>query len=301
MDAIDSAVIFDVQRFCLHDGPGIRTAVYFKGCPLRCLWCQNHESHKSLPETAFYHERCRGCFRCEEVCPHGAISRDERRILFEKCSNCGLCAEACPYQAVRTIGRAWKTGDLTDELLKDKEFFDESGGGVTLTGGEPFLHRSFLEILLPRLKKNGIHVTVETCGQFHLAAVEKLLPCIDLIYFDLKHIDSETHRNLTGYGNEEILANFTALSGSFPNLQARMPVVPGMNDDEENIAATAEFLSRARHRTIHCLPYNRLGESKRTRIDTPQKPLGIDSQKPRDLIPVKKGFEQRGIHVRIYD
>ncbi len=302
MTPTDTSIIFDVQRFSLHDGPGIRSTVFFKGCPLRCVWCQNPESQRREPEMAFYAGRCQACFACETVCPADAITRDpQHRIMFSRCTGCGECAAVCPRQGIRQIGRAWSSAVLLRELLKDRDYFETSGGGVTLSGGEPMLHSAYLAGLLPRLKEANLHVNLETCGLFRWEQIEPLLPYLDLIYFDLKLMDSETHRRLTGQDNQIILDNFSRLAGSFPALQARMPIVPGMNDDAGNIAATAHFLTRHGQQTIHCLPYHNLGEAKLARLGSALQPLGLDSLSASDLEPIKNAFETRGIHVVIYD
>lgn len=299
---LSSAIIFDVQRFSLHDGPGIRSTVFFKGCPLRCAWCQNPESHRRRPELAFYAERCRACWRCEAACPASAITRDpQQRIMFSRCDGCGECASVCPHQALRRIGQAWSIEALVREILKDKDYFEDSGGGVTLSGGEPMLHSAYLAGLLPRLKEAKIHVNLETCGLFKWEQIEPLLLYLDLIYFDLKLMDAQAHHRLTGQDNQIILENFSRLAGSLPALQARMPIVPGVNDDAENIAATARFLTRHGQQTLHCLPYHNLGEAKIPRLDTALEPLGLPSLSASELEPIKNAFEKRGIHVIIYD
>jgi pyruvate formate lyase activating enzyme len=298
----DTGVIFDVQRFSLHDGPGIRSTVFFKGCPLRCLWCQNPESHQLKPELAFYVERCQRCFRCATACPRDAITREPRqRILFSRCDGCGRCASACLHQGLRQIGRTWRIETLLRELLKDKDYFEDSGGGVTLSGGEPMMQSACLAELLPRLKEAGLHVNLETCGAFKWEQMEPLLPYLDLIYFDLKHLDATSHKRLAGRDNQIILDNFARLSKCFPSLQARMPIVPGMNDDADNLAATARFLTRHGQQTIHCLPYHNLGEAKIPRLHTRSRPLGLKSPTAGELELVRDAFEERGIHAIVYD
>ncbi len=269
---------------------------------MRCLWCQNPESHRRKPEVAFYVHRCQGCFRCEAACPADAITRDPgQRIIFSRCDGCGQCVLACPHQGLRQIGRTWSSEALLRELLKDKDYFEESGGGVTLSGGEPMLQSAYLAGLLPRLKEANLHVNLETCGMFKWGHIEPLLPYLDLIYFDLKLMDAEAHRRYTGQDNQIILENFCRLAQSGPALQARMPIIPGMNDDAHNIAAIARFLTRHGQQTLHCLPYHNLGEAKIPRLDTALEPLGLKSLSAGELEPIKNAFEARGIHVVIYD
>ena len=298
----NAGMIFDVQRFALHDGPGIRTTVFFKGCPLQCRWCQNPESHRNQPEMAFYRERCQACFLCETVCPENAIThRPEARIDHTRCSACGTCATACQHAALMTIGRPWPVDQLVAEIDKDKDFFEESGGGVTLSGGEPLMQPVFLAQLLPHLTARGIHTNMETCGLFRWEHMVPLLPHLNLIYFDIKHMDGEAHKHLTHVDNALILDNFNRLAHCFPDLQARMPLVCGMNDQRDNILATARFLRQNNHDNIHCLPYHNLGEAKLPRIQSPLQPLGLNRLTQQQRQRVQALFKQEGIHALIYD
>jgi pyruvate formate lyase activating enzyme len=298
---LQEGLLFDVQRFCLHDGPGIRTTVFFKGCPLRCRWCQNPESHTPTPEMAFYRERCQACFRCEAVCPEQAITRrPEARIDFARCSACGACAAVCDPQAIVMIGQRWTVDRLVVEIEKDRDFFEDSDGGVTFSGGEPMGQHAFLARLLPPLKACGRHVTLETCGVFAWNRLEALLPHLDLIYFDLKHMAPDIHTALTGMDNTLIQENFRRLSPRFSHLRARMPLVPGINDDETNLRATARFLRTHRHDRIHCLPYHHLGEAKLPRLQTDLKPLNVARMTSERFDWVKDLFSQEGIHADVY-
>jgi pyruvate formate lyase activating enzyme len=162
------AVIFDIQRFSIHDGPGIRTTVFFKGCPLRCAWCQNPESHQPKPEIAFYKQRCSKCLTCKEACPENAILENpDQRIDYNKCIVCSQCVSACLYEALKTVGAMWDIEQLLEEIKKDTDFFFDSGGGITLSGGEPAVQSRFLKHFLPLLKDQGVHINMETCGVFH--------------------------------------------------------------------------------------------------------------------------------------
>jgi pyruvate formate lyase activating enzyme len=298
----NTAMIFDVQRFALHDGPGIRTTVFFKGCPLQCRWCQNPESHRPHVEMAFYRERYQACFLCETVCPEHAITHQpESRIDFSRCTACGACAATCSHEAIMTVGRLWTVDQLVAEIKKDRDFFETSGGGVTLSGGEPLMQADFLAQLLPALKADGIHITMETCGFFRWEHIVPLLPHLDLVYFDIKHMDRDTHQHLTRADNPRILDNFSRLLNGPPALQARMPLIPGMNDDPDNIRATARFLRQNHHYRIHCLPYHNFGEAKLARLQTPLAPLGLDRLTPERRQWVEDIFDQEGIHADVYD
>jgi len=299
---MDSAIIFDIQRFSLHDGPGIRTTVFFKGCPLHCAWCQNPESWKDKPEIAFYEHLCRRCFHCLPVCEEKAIVQSvDRRVDYAKCTSCGRCADTCVEEALRVVGREWTVDGLVEELVKDVDYFADSGGGVTLSGGEPMRQSGFLEIFLPELKNRLIHVNIETCGLFAWRQMEKILPLLDLVFFDLKIMAGDAHAEFTGLGNELILENFTKLSRTMENLQARMPVIPGVNDSRENIVATAGFLKMNHRDSIHCLPYHTMGEAKIPRLNTPQKSLGLKSAETAALNRVKALFEKEEVEAILYE
>lgn len=296
----DTALIFDIQRFSLHDGPGIRTTLFFKGCPLRCSWCQNPESRRRHPEVAFYAERCQACFTCRAACGKDAIlSAQDRRIAYQACNHCGACTRVCPTKALVTIGTPWGAKALLAEALKDQDFFLDSRGGITLSGGEPMVHWQFLRQFLPLVKARGIHVNMETSGFFALEQIESLRPHLDLIYFDLKHMDSQAHHRHTGVGNQRILDNFARLAGEFKHLQPRMPVVPSINDDAVNIRATAACLHRSGLTEIHLLPYHNLGESKGGRIKGSQATFAHPSLEPLALTPIQKLFAEEGIHADI--
>lgn len=297
-----AGIIFDIQRFSLHNGPGIRTTVFFKGCPLRCAWCQNPEAIDPNPEMAFFAERCQECLRCAAACPAKAVRKEtKRRIAFEACTACGACATACPNRALQRIGREWRQEALVAELVKDRDFYRDSGGGVTLSGGEPMQQSPFLLALLPLLKAADIQIALQTSGLFAWSQIEPLLPHLDLIFFDLKHMDAVAHRKLTGCDNRTILANFTRLAQRGAPLQARMPVVPGLNDSQINLAATARFLYQRGHRLVHCLPYHNLGEAKLARLGSAQKPLGLSRPSGADLQTMKAVMAEEGIHAVVYD
>ncbi len=296
------ALIFDIQRFSLHDGPGIRTTVFFKGCSMACCWCQNPESHNPSPELIFYKDSCIGCFRCREVCPEDAILDNPFvRIDYPKCSVCGECVSACNTDSLRMVGRKWNADDLLSEVLKDKDYFEESGGGITLSGGEPLLQSTFLKTFLPLVKEKGIHINLETSGMVAWNRMEETISFLDLVFYDIKHMDSEIHKQHTGCPNELILDNFSRLAKRFSNLQARMPVVPGINDTPENIRATAMFLKKNHHDSIHLLAYHNMGEAKLERINTRQKALNLQSLKADDLLKVTELFNKENIHAVLYD
>ncbi|MCP5104141.1 MAG: radical SAM protein [bacterium] len=258
---MSQTLIFDIQRFCVHDGPGIRTTVFFKGCPLQCIWCQNPESHKAEPEIAFYKQRYSGC----------------------------------PGEALKTIGTYWEAGSLLTEIEKDNDFFMDSGGGITLSGGEPVMQVQFLKRFLPLVKSKNIHVNIETCGMFQWQEMKKILPFLDLIYYDLKIMDPVLHKKFTRRDNTIILENFTRLAAVFANLQARMPIIPTLNDGPENIFSTARFLKQCRKESIHLLKYHNLGEAKLPAIQTQLQPLGMPNNSDGFLSTAAALFEKENI------
>lgn len=297
-----TGLVFDIQRFCLHDGPGIRTTVFFKGCPLQCAWCQNPESQKVTAELAYYRERCIRCRDCLRVCPENAIlAEDEKWIDREKCTLCGRCVDTCTSRGIELVGRNWNAEDLLGEVLKDQDFFSESGGGITLSGGEPMLQHAFLIEWLPRVKAHGIHVTMETCGLAEWPRIQRVAPFVDLFYFDLKVMNPEKHHHYTGVDNRIILENFMKLSANAKNLQARMPLVPGITSTPENISETSGFLKSAGHSIIHCLPYHKMGESKRIRLGAGEVSIDAASPTPEELDVAIAVFQKEGIDAVVYD
>lgn len=299
---MNGTVIFDIQRFSIHDGPGIRTTIFFKGCPLRCSWCQNPESHTFIPEIAFYGRRCSGCMACRDACEYDAIlDGSDQRLDYGRCTACGDCVSACAYDALRTAGAYWDAASLLAEIEKDKDFFMDSGGGVTLSGGEPCSHVPFLKSLLPPLKASEVHVGMETCGMFRWRDIEDLLPFLGLIYYDIKLMDPELHEKYTGSDNRVILENFTKLAKTFPHLQARMPLIPTINDSPENITATARFLEQNGRDSIHLLKYHNLGEAKLSAFQTDLKPLHLPACTPERLAVAALLFEREGITAEIME
>jgi len=272
-----SAIVFDVQRFSVYDGPGIRSVAFFEGCTLACKWCQNREAIRAAPELGYDEQRCLdGCARCIGLCPQDAIrERREGRVDLARCDACGNCVEECPSEAQRTIGRARTAAELLEELLRDRLFYESSGGGVTFSGGEPVLQAPFLQRLLPLAKREGLHVAIETCGAYPFALLEPLLESIDLLLFDVKVADAERHRSLTGKTNHQVFENLALLLERGANVEVRMPVVPGRSDDEESVAEAADLLARFGVRHPRLLPYNHLCEAKLPRLGGDRRPLGI--------------------------
>jgi pyruvate formate lyase activating enzyme len=259
-------LIFNIHHFALDDGPGIRTTVFFKGCPLLCSWCHNPESMSSKREIAFYPTHCIQCGDCMRVCIEDAIELDTTAsILREKCSVCGRCADICPAGALRVIGAYYSAGELVEILMRDRIFYETSQGGVTFSGGEPTLYADYAGEVMQELKKNRIHIAIQTSGMFDMSEFQaKLLPHIDLIYYDIKLFDSKVHRKHTGSGNSRILENFIYLTDvSNVEIIPRVPLVPGITAARENLSHIADFLINAGYLTYELLPYNSGGIEKR--------------------------------------
>jgi pyruvate formate lyase activating enzyme len=257
-------LIVDIKTGSTEDGPGIRSTVFFKGCPLHCTWCQNPEAMDPQVEIGFYPRCCIGCFDCEKVCPEGAVLKGEKeRIDRSRCTRCGKCAEACPGKGLRCIGRCYTLDKLMEILLRDRVFYQVSGGGVTLSGGEPTLWSQYAGYMLRRLKQEGIHTALQTCGYFDYDAFrEEMLPWLDLIMYDLKIIDGQDHLRWTGQDNERILQNFTRLLSAPVEMIPRIPLIPGFTASEENLEGLSSFLKDNGIRRCSLLPYNPLGLSK---------------------------------------
>lgn len=264
-----TGIIFDVKRYAIHDGPGIRTTVFFKGCPLRCRWCHNPESWHEGPEHSLRISRCRGCGRCIEACDRGAISGrgGEPSTDPARCVFCGACVEACPTGAREILGRRVTVRELMAQIERDVIFYDQSGGGVTLSGGEPLVQAAFLEELLAECRRREIHTALDTACHAPWSVIETVSPYVDVFLVDLKHMDPDAHRRLTGATNELILQNLRRLDRLNKQIIIRVPVIPGANDDPANLAATAEFVGRLPSvGRIDILPHHEAARGKLARL-----------------------------------
>jgi pyruvate formate lyase activating enzyme len=272
-DTTQTGTTFNIQRFSTEDGPGIRTTVFFKGCPLHCAWCHNPEGLSPRPELMWYDMRCIAARDCLSVCPEDALELTSQgmRIDRARCTVCGHCAEACPAAALEVIGRDWTPQELFDEVMKDRIFFETSSGGVTLSGGEPMMQFRFLEKLLPLLREAELHVALDTCGAAGWDRYEQVLPWVDLVLYDLKFFSPERHLAATGLENSGVLENARRIAAARVPLWIRTPVIPGYTADPANISALAGFIS-AELPTVDrwdLLAYTNLGRPKYHRLDQP--------------------------------
>ena len=248
-----------IDRGSAHDGPGLRTAVVLKGCPLRCTWCDTPESHRAGPELVFHQEQCVRCFECFDDCKLGAISETDGRPVVDLnvCRWCGDCADGCSTDARRQVGSVMTESRLLQEIEIDAPVHRQTGGGVTFTGGEPLLQAEFLFRLLEGCRALDIHSAVDTCGAASPWAVERAAELADLILYDLKHVDDERHRRITGSSNREILDNLRLLSRIEAAVRVRFPVIPGLNDDAAHVRRLAELVASLGFREIDVVPYRR--------------------------------------------
>ena len=283
-----SAQIFDIKRFAIHDGPGIRTTVFLKGCPLVCSWCHNPESQMAAPTILLRRERCAGCEACVETCPQGAAAmRDGIPIIdTTRCQSCGACVQACPHHARELIGHSQSLDSLLEILRRDVAFYDRSGGGVTLSGGEPLSQPGFVLALLDRLRNEAVHTAVDTCGYAPPEVIRGVAERTDLFLYDIKLIDPERHKRYTGVDNERILENARLLSQRGAPMWIRYPLIPGINDTEEDLRALGRFVAGlASVESLQLLPYHQAAEEKARRAGQVYQLQGVS---PPDQVTVER-------------
>ncbi|WP_270348876.1 glycyl-radical enzyme activating protein [Megamonas funiformis] len=264
--------IFNIQRFSIHDGPGIRTTVFFKGCNLRCSWCHNPESYRKNIEIQYQNSKCMLCYRCFNICPVGININENKNILnSQKCINCGKCVETCLYGARNLIGKDYDLDELKKIVLKDRKFFSNSNGGVTLSGGEVMLQIDFVLEFVKALKNENIHIAIDTAGNVSFDRFERLLPYVDLFLYDVKIMNDELHKKYIGVSNSLILENIIKLLKRGVNIEIRVPVISGINDNVENMLALKELIDKnvidiRKKPKVRLLPYHNMGLDKASSI-----------------------------------
>jgi pyruvate formate lyase activating enzyme len=292
-------MIFNCMRFGVNDGPGIRTTVFLKGCPLRCIWCHNPESQEGAPSLLYAPERCLSCGDCVIACTHGALWWDGASVRDEKkCELCGDCCNVCVSEARRLAGYQVTSEQLLQTILRDRILYDESGGGVTFSGGEPLSQPEFLEQILIACRDEGIHTTIDTCGHAKPETFIRVCSHADMLLFDLKVMDSELHREVTGVGNEMILENLKTAAKMPKPLVVRIPVVPGVNDDPSNISAALEFLISVGVARVDLLAYHQTGREKYRRMGWECKYQATPPSSTQ-METLRQQFSERGFSVRV--
>ena len=294
--------VFDIKRYSIHDGPGIRTTVFLKGCALNCFWCHNPESVDPGPELMHWPGRCARCYACVAACPKGAIAKDAAGAVVvdrTRCDLCGKCAEACLYDAMQIVGREMSVDEVLDEVEKDRIFYEQSGGGVTLSGGDPAVQSAFAEALLDGCRQRGLRTAVDTAGSSQNGALERLAAKTDLVLFDLKVMDDARHREWTGVSNAAILANLERLAEGRTEVWVRIPLVRGVNDDEDNIRRTTALLtSLGTIKRIGLLPYHSGGLEKARRIGKEACFRRFEPPSEERLAAIEAAFRGAGFEVR---
>jgi len=295
-------IIFDIKKYAIHDGPGIRTTVFFKGCPLNCWWCHNPEGQNPKPELVYRKSRCIGCGECVEPCSQQAISLKTKLIALNRknCILCGKCTQACPSEALSFAGKQTNVEEVMEEIEKDRTFYDESGGGVTFSGGEPFQQPSFLNELLTECKNRDIHTTVNTCGHTKYETINKMQDKIDLFLYDIKIMNPEKHAKYTGASNTQILNNLKNLANNGGTIMINFPIIPTINDDNKNIEDTAKLISSLPNiERVNILPYHRAGIEKYRNLGKPYKLNKIQPPSNQKIQSIKKKIEAAGLKVEI--
>ena len=294
--------IFDIKKYAIHDGPGIRSTVFFKGCPLACRWCHNPEGITVASQRIYHQERCIGCGECLQICPHGVMTQTAEGIVSDpaKCDLCQTCADYCPSEAIEFVGRNVTVGEVMREIEKDIAFYDQSGGAITLSGGEPLMQPEFLLRLLDACATLDLHRTVDTTGYADSELILQVAQKTDLFLYDLKLMDAARHRNFTGVSNENILNNLKLLAQNKARIQVRVPIIPGINSDAENIDRTAAFVAALPGvEQVAILPFHNSARSKYGRLGMECVSSGIERPSKDGLKIIAASFEKSGLQVKI--
>lgn len=298
----DTGLVFNLQRCSIHDGPGIRTTVFFKGCPLRCTWCHNPEGIDRRPQMMVSADRCISCHGCSQVCPIEERGAVPAGVPWDRelCIGCGSCVDTCPADARELAGREYGVGELVDLLERDRVFFDASGGGVTFSGGEPLAQPEFLAACLRECRRRGLHTAVDTCGLASSETVLEIARLADLVLYDLKHMNPDRHLEETGAGNHVILDNLRALSNSGADVWIRIPLIPGFNDDLANIEVTGAYIGDlARKHRVFILPFHGTANGKLSRLEASGNRVGLRPPDAETLRTVTEALARHELRVSV--
>jgi pyruvate formate lyase activating enzyme len=299
---LPTGIVFDIKRYAIHDGPGIRTTVFLKGCPLSCWWCHNPEGRDLPAQVVYLPDRCIGCGECLQACPHVALSRTDQGVVTDAglCRQCGTCAEACPAEAREFAGSMQSVEAVMAVIEKDVLFYEESDGGATFSGGEPLMQADFLLSLLDACGRLGIHRTVDTCGYAEPEILEAVAAGTDLFLYDLKLMDDERHRHCTGVSNRTILANLEMLARLGAAVAVRIPLIPGINTDRANLERTGTFISDLSGvQAVHLLPHHRSARHKYRRLGMTCRTMDVEPPTREQLSEWAGYLQGLGLEVHI--
>lgn len=300
---MSDSLIFDIKRYAINDGPGIRIVIFFKGCNLHCAWCHNPESISAKPEKMYAPSKCIQCGSCVEACPENAITLTSEGIFTdsELCRQCGRCTDVCPTKAIEMSGRVMSVSEIINIIEKERPFFDQSGGGVTFSGGEPLIHTKLLVELLDECICRGIHTAIDTAGNVSLETLLKVAERANLFLYDLKTLDTNIHKHWIGSGNEKIIHNLQALAETGAHIIIRIPLIYGINDDDVNIEKTAVFVASlaGEKKEVHLLPYHAIAQNKYVKLGKSEQFEKLKEPDKDSLIKAIQKFADFGIKASI--